>query len=775
MKIELLSPSGDINSLKLAIDNGADAVYLGLQNFNARRTADNFTSENIADYVKYAHLFNVKVYVTLNTNIKNEEIESLKSTILACKKARVDAFIITDFLTAKLVRELTSIPMHASTQMGINNVYGAKYLQKLGFSRIVLARETKIEDIKKIKKETNLEIEYFVHGALCVSYSGQCLFSSTISGESANRGLCKQPCRQLYKNLSTNKDFSYLLSTKDLCLIDELKLLQDLGIDSLKIEGRLKRAEYVGIVTNAYRYAIDNLDNEIDYKNLYTNLRKIYNRGEFTKGYLFNENIMYDKTQNHIGDYVGKIIQTNGKNSVLNCKDFNEKNGYKIFRNNKEITGGNFKIIQKLKNGYLINYAGKVNDVFRITTDNSQIENINTIKNKLKINIFIKIKENQKIDILAKYKNICINIQSKDVVEKSINSPITQENVKEIFNKTGELPILVNQNIELDNNVFLRLSVLNNLRKQLYKEIIDKIVAINESNLQNSFINNSYYSNFQNKEYFAIQNNDYIEQNKNRKIAVEINNTNINYSNLKKIDSLIINLQDYSIDIFIIEHYAKIKLENNFKYNIFLKLPTILNSKDLIIIENILNKYTNFIQGIYSNTPTGFELSKKYNLLLFGGVGQNIYNDFSASNNYFDSFTISTELKNEEIISIASKFSNAYVYSYGHLPLMTFAHCTNNNGKYNCKNCNNNNSLVLKDKKFNFNVLRTKVNNCYFTLYNCFCTNILDFSAKYNFNIYVDMLQYTNEREINNILYNILNNNKLSDTYTKGNLIRGVK
>ena len=328
MKMELLSPSGDIDSLKLAVDNGADAIYLGLQNFNARRNANNFNEDNIKDYVRYCHLFNVKVYITLNTNIKDNEISDLKSTILACKNAKVDAFIITDFLTAKLVRELTDIPMHASTQLGVNNLYGAKYLEKLGFKRVVLARETKLEDIQAIKENTSLEIEYFVHGALCVSYSGQCLFSSMISGESANRGLCKQPCRQLYKNESNNDGFSYLLSTKDLCLIEKLPLLKKLGIDSLKIEGRLKRPEYVGVVTKAYRQALDNIDNEnYNTAKLITDLKKIYNRGEFTKGYLLHENVMYNKTQNHIGEYIGKITKIKGNNSVLNCKNFNEKNG----------------------------------------------------------------------------------------------------------------------------------------------------------------------------------------------------------------------------------------------------------------------------------------------------------------------------------------------------------------------------------------------------------------------------------------------------------------
>ena len=170
-------------------------------------------------------------------------------------------------------------------------------------------------------------------------------------------------------------------------MIDKLLLLENLGIDSLKIEGRLKRPEYVGVVTNAYRLALDNLENtKFNYNKLNIELKKIYNRGEFTKGYLFNENVMYNKTQNHIGEYAGKIIETKGNYSIINCNDFNEKNGYKIFRNNKEITGGNYNIIKKLdNNNYLINYKGKINDIFRITTDFNQIQNINNNKRKLNI------------------------------------------------------------------------------------------------------------------------------------------------------------------------------------------------------------------------------------------------------------------------------------------------------------------------------------------------------------------------------------------------------
>lgn len=221
--VEILAPVGSKEMLEVAIASGADAVYLGLENFNARAKADNFSSENIRQSIKRCHLFGIKVYITVNTLISDNEIDDVLSMIEKAYIARADAFIVQDIGLAKFMKErFPNIELHASTQMGVCNAKGAKILEKLGFSRVVVARETTIEDIKQIKSQTNLEIEAFVQGALCVCYSGSCYLSSKLKNKSGNRGECLQLCRLPYKLIESGKikKQGYLLSTRDISLLD---------------------------------------------------------------------------------------------------------------------------------------------------------------------------------------------------------------------------------------------------------------------------------------------------------------------------------------------------------------------------------------------------------------------------------------------------------------------------------------------------------------------------------------------------------------------------
>ncbi|MBR1984602.1 MAG: U32 family peptidase, partial [Clostridia bacterium] len=243
-EFEILSPVGDEKSFYAAINNGANAIYMGLKNFNARDKAENFNTENLRSFVKFAHLYSVKVYITVNTILTNGEIPSLVEMIRECVKSKVDAFIVQDFGVATVLKNtFPNIVLHASTQMGIHSLEGAKIAKELGFSRIVLSRETSLEDIKNIKENCDIEIEYFVHGALCVCFSGNCYLSSLSFNESGNRGRCLQPCRLPITALNDKEEVNkgYLLSTTDLCLIKNLKTLYDIGVCSLKIEGRLRR------------------------------------------------------------------------------------------------------------------------------------------------------------------------------------------------------------------------------------------------------------------------------------------------------------------------------------------------------------------------------------------------------------------------------------------------------------------------------------------------------------------------------------------------------
>ena len=289
--MELLSPAGDLKSFYAAVYNGADAVYLGLKSFNARIKADNFTTENIQQIVEFAHIYNVKVYVTINILIKDNEVNEFLDIVKACVQANVDAFIIQDLGMAKLLLDnFQNIVLHASTQMGIHNLSGAKVLEEFGFKRVVLARETKLSDIQLIKAQTNLEIEYFIQGALCVAFSGNCYLSSLKNGNSGNRGKCLQLCRLPYKVFDGTKVITdgYFLSAKDLCLMKQFKELSAAGVDCLKIEGRLKRASYVAQVTRSYRQVIDNFDS-ICIEKEKAKISELFSRGKFNEdAYLKN-------------------------------------------------------------------------------------------------------------------------------------------------------------------------------------------------------------------------------------------------------------------------------------------------------------------------------------------------------------------------------------------------------------------------------------------------------------------------------------------------------
>lgn len=279
-KAEILAPVGSEEQLLAAVRSGADAVYLGTKSFNARRNADNFDSFNLNEAVKYCHSYNVKVYVTLNTIVFDKELQELYETIKEIAESQADAVIVQDFATVKAVKKICpSLPLHASTQMAIHNVSGVKVLEKLGFTRVVLARELSFKEIEKIVKSTTLETEVFVHGAHCMSVSGNCYISAFLGERSGNRGLCAQPCRLDWK--TGNKNFA--LSLKDMSYIDHLKELENIGVTSLKIEGRMKRPEYVASAVTACKNALNNKDYN---KEL---LKAVFSRSGFTDGYLMDK------------------------------------------------------------------------------------------------------------------------------------------------------------------------------------------------------------------------------------------------------------------------------------------------------------------------------------------------------------------------------------------------------------------------------------------------------------------------------------------------------
>ncbi|MDE7101107.1 MAG: U32 family peptidase [Anaeroplasmataceae bacterium] len=336
---ELLAPAGSFEALVAAISNGADAIYLGMQQFGARAYASNFDETELAKAIHYAHVRNVKIYVTMNTIVFEDEMENMKKMIDFLYSSNVDGVIIQDLAVFQyVVQTYPDMEAHCSTQMGIDDLEGTLLFKKLGAKRVVLARETPIEKVKEIKKIAQIPLEIFIHGALCVSYSGNCLMSGLIGYRSGNRGRCVGSCRKEYRLLDkTNQksyDKCYLLSMKDLNTIEHINELKT--IDSLKIEGRMKEPYYVANVVARYREALDGTLT----KESKDQLKKTFHR-TFTKGYLFGEdkiNITNIKKPNNYGYYIGKIKSKKQNVYELELVDtLNQNDVIRIDHNNQEI------------------------------------------------------------------------------------------------------------------------------------------------------------------------------------------------------------------------------------------------------------------------------------------------------------------------------------------------------------------------------------------------------------------------------------------------------
>ena len=498
-KIELLAPAGNMEALKAAVQAGCDAVYIGGQHFGARAFSKNFSNEEIVEAIKYAHLYGVKVYITINTLVYDDEVSDFLKYIEFIHKNNVDAVLVQDLGMFDLIRNtFPNLELHASTQMHIHNLDGVKLMESLGIKRVVLARETNINTIKEIIENTKAEIEVFVHGALCISYSGQCLMSSLIGGRSGNRGACAGSCRLKYDVLDKNGDKlnkgAYPLSTKDLNSLEYIGNLIDIGVASLKIEGRMKSKEYVYKVVSIYRKAIDSY---YKYGKVIINdddmleLKKIFNR-EYTKGFLNganNNEIINGFRPNHMGVQIGKIIDY--KNDVAFIKltgDVSIGSGLRVIGKHEDvgINVNNFylngKLVKEASNGdtisIKINSKVSIGDTVLITLDSKLNKRIDSVIDdnlrKVKITGKFIAHDNENISLEL---NDGINkvIVKGNISEKALNKPTSKEEIIEKLSKLGDTVYSFDKlDIEIDNNIFIPIKEINELRRQACLELNEK-------------------------------------------------------------------------------------------------------------------------------------------------------------------------------------------------------------------------------------------------------------------------------------------------------------
>lgn len=703
--IEILAPAGDENAFNAAINNGADAIYLGMGNFNARQKAPNFTKEVLIKCVKKAHLFNVKVYLTVNTLINNNEILPLINTIKDAIESKIDAFIVQDLGVCYLLKKyFKGIVLHASTQMGVHNLAGARVLEKLGFKRVVLSRETSLEDIKQIKNNTNLEIEYFVQGALCVGFSGNCYLSSVLNCKSGNRGECLQLCRLRYSAFDNNKFLKdgYLLSPTDLCLLSKIKELVSSGVTSFKIEGRLKRESYVALTVSVYKKAINHLENQNFFEDE-NKLKKIFNRGEFNKGYYLNNeklDFINDKFPNHRGEKIGNVIKVqkfknineiiikSGVNITSGC-------GLKFVTENEELSAGVGNVEKLNNNLYKIfsNCKPKLNSEVYLTLDKN-FENCLIKENKkLPINISFISNINEKAKLTLSYNNIEVSVTSTNIIEKAKNSSASKDNVISSLNKLNDTIFkAINFNVNIEN-VFLPVSVLNSLRRQAVKILEEKILN------SYSIINVEYDKNID-----TLVQNELISINQNKlneNFTIVDENTALNNLNT----NIIFAPSYYNKIVF--DNFFKRLYNSNFSKKLYLSIPAILKNKEIDLINELLNMY-NF-KGIYINNLSG--LFFKNNKEVIVSYMLNVTNSFALKN----LLNLNVLYVCNSIEYFATKISN--IGYKGNATLMNYCHCPYQVCfKEQCNKCKFNNNLIYKLNKNEFKIRRLKLINCYFEM-----------------------------------------------------------
>ena len=492
-KTELLIPVGNKECLLAAIHNGADAVYLGGKKFGARAYSNNFDEQEMIEAIKLCHLYGVKIYVTVNTMIYNNEIEQVMNYLNFLYINNVDAVIMQDNGLIELTRKtIPNLEIHVSTQAHNHNKPAIEHYKQLGCTRVVFDRESSLESIYKL--DVDIEKEVFVYGALCICYSGNCLFSALNGGRSANRGMCVGSCRlpyTLYKNDIKQKE-GYLLSTKDLNTLPKLKEILDCNIDSLKIEGRMKSKEYVAIVTKTYRKLIDNYYEGKDLiltKEDNEKLLKTYNR-EFTTGYLFEEkNIINDKTSNHQGVKIGKVIGVNNKRITIELEsNLYQNDAIRFDKPNKgmyvnSLYNNKGLLVSNISKGNICQVDNKdrimIKDLLGSnvlkTIDTKLNEELNNIQEKkILVNISFKAFIGTKATLSITDNTNTIEITG-NIVDKALNAPITKERIIEQLSKLGNTPYKLNNiDIEIDNNIFINLKELNELRRTATEQLTIK-------------------------------------------------------------------------------------------------------------------------------------------------------------------------------------------------------------------------------------------------------------------------------------------------------------
>ncbi len=729
--MELLAPAGSRDSLLAAIHNGANAVYLGYTAFGARAGAGNFDEDSLLEAVRLCHLYHVRVYVTVNTLVKETEIPDIYRVLSIINRAGADAVILQDLGVAGVVRDcFPSLNRHASTQMSIHNRQGAALLLKEGFKRVVLARECSLQEIKKVTA-TGLETEVFVHGAMCVCVSGQCLFSSMAGGRSGNRGRCAQPCRMLY-------DFGgrsgYWLSPRDMMLRDKLPDLFKAGVHALKIEGRLKRPEYVAVVTRSYREALDALeegrflpagDDEKE------SLRQIFHRGGFMTGYIGGSQdagVIDPKRPGHGGIMIGHVTGLKpGFAQVKLTKDLNDGDGLQFRgRREEEVTysGPGQKAGDTALIRLRVGVEPQVGDEVARLVDAAQLMQAMLARApRILMDAVLHAVPGEASQLNVTDGQTAVQVAG-DAVAAAQSKPLTEENARRALEKTGDTPFALYDFRLIGQGGFLPVSALNALRREALDDLYEKRAA-----------------NFNKRDFDSYPLSE------------------VEFSNPRKdAPGLLVQSADASLGqkilkagadgfLYAPENYTESALNEAagvLPKGTWLVLPIQAQTDTLEFLKDWANGHKGLLSGVVLSSIG--QLGAGFALPIAAGEGVPVMNGRTAAEIDrlgFQWQTVSPELNEKEILKLPLNSLPFVMPMYGRTRLMTLNHCPArtalglHTGHESCRLCELNSNDSLLGKRFadgldhEFPLLRTRLpEGCIIHMYNTLPLNLSAQAAK---------------------------------------------
>lgn len=814
-KAELLAPSGNFDCVKAAVNAGADAVYLGGRAFGARAYAANFDNEELERVCDLCHSFGVKVYVTVNTLYKDEEFPELYSFINALYTMGVDGLIMQDLGAIRMVRHTwPDLPVHASTQLTANSLDDVKLYEEMGLKTVVLSRELNLTEIKHIVSSTNIRIETFIHGALCVSYSGQCLMSSVLGNRSGNRGKCAQNCRLCYEMLQGKQVVTdgHLLSTKDICTLTLLPELLSSGVASLKIEGRMKSPEYVAGVTGIYRKYLDlyysGKPYRVDPKDILI-LQQLFNRGAFSKGYLQTHSgltMMCPTHPKHWGVSAGKVLAYDHKKQTASIrfeKDMIPGDGIEIRTDNEDGVGTYLNKAASAGQKSLVGIRGDIreNQAVYQTYDKRLMDTLKTryetISRKVPVKAFVSIHAGKGAELTLTTADMTATVRG-EVPTPAQNQPLTAETVSAQISKLGNtIYTCENISVDLEEGLYLNKSSLNSLKNNAAELLRNQTISaakriLTDMVLQDNIndyaaaksLDDAHGDRHACTDFAAQDACPHVLSSEQRKHTWETVNFTLNSSHFTLLSVCVRTAEQFraaleSDPVSVIHAEMNNELMDNLKdmcqkahsagKKIAVKLPRIWRTY-------IQQNHAEELKKCLVSEIDGFLISNPGHYYTVKNSGKELFLDFTANvlNNQtvafwksrgLSSIALSVEMSRDEINALPDQ-SCTEILAYGYIPLMVTHQCPVGNfagGKKDSIHCGkfgHRESYTLRSGKDSFR-LETDCRDCICTITTQqpidIRADIHSFNVKtFRLNFYDE--SYENTARIFKIYENIINN-----------------